>query len=221
MTQSALKIEYAIKAKQATIDDLAKRISTIRLGTPPRAKQSSSAPERTLSSAPFDIPPDVRSAVAASLDRHDRHTSIRIAKLTKPTISRTHLNHGSIASGPIHMDDLPPPGRLPSHIRARDPIKVEPSPAPSVATTTSPGFGGMKFSLDPGDIAISHSRSRTAGGGGRSHTHTSAAKLSGSPGASPTSGEGGGGFFALPQTPVAGGKQNAPQGFFSLSSFAK
>lgn len=111
-----------------------------------------------------------------------------------------------------------------------------PSPAPPPAPVSAPkGFGGMKFTLDPGDLSSAHTRSRTAVSGAGSRAHHAAPRLGASPAASPSASSPPAiSFFAPPQsksdtsgnpnsanTNTGGNGKAGPKGFVSFSGFGQ
>lgn len=88
----------------------------------------------------------------------------------------------------------------------------------------SPAFGGIKLSLDPGDLSSSHTRNRTAIAGS-TRAHHAAPRLSASPSSEKSGTTPAISFFP----PSSGGNQasaspstkNSPKGFFSFSGFGQ
>ena len=106
-----------------------------------------------------------------------------------------------------------------------------PSPAPAPAPPPA-GFGGLKFSLDPGDLSSAHTRNRTATSGPGSRAHHAAPRLSASPATTPSASSAPAiSFFAPPQqsksdtpsnpTNASGGGKAGPKGFVSFSGFGQ
>lgn len=98
------------------------------------------------------------------------------------------------------------------------------SPAPGAGSPSPAAFGGIKLSLDPGDLSSSHTRSRTATAGTRAHH--AAPRLGLAPqgdkgGSSPPASS----FFPPPasasSTASPSADKGSPKGFFSFSGFGQ
>ena len=99
----------------------------------------------------------------------DRFKNMRVARLTQATLASG--SRSSFSSGPVLVDSLPPPGYSPHHAQGtsnRDDLIPLDSP--------STGFGGIKFSLDPGIVTNSHA-TRSSRPSTTHRAHTAAAKL--------------------------------------------
>ncbi|OCF34018.1 hypothetical protein I316_04364 [Kwoniella heveanensis BCC8398] len=223
--RSVRNIDAAIRDRQQTIDDLARRIGGMRLASPGRAGSStlsrtqttprkstlssSASVQASISATTISLDPikdvlkEVEDALNVDNDKIlNRLANIRVARLTRPT----QLKKGT--KGPVMIDALPMPALLPPPTPAAVPRAKSTQPAvasPAVANATpltpsfstigesaatpspspAPSFGGIKLSLDPGnisDLAASRSgNSLTRSGGassGSSHrTHAPAAKF--------------------------------------------
>ncbi|WVF70427.1 hypothetical protein IAT40_005217 [Kwoniella sp. CBS 6097] len=288
--RSVRNIDAAIRDRQRTIDDLARRIGGIRLGSPVQTGSGSPALSRTQTtprrstipssasvqaSATISIEPtkDVLGQVENALNSDsakvlDRLATIKVARLNRSTPS----SKSAKGKGPVMIDALPMPDLLPpptpktapttkASTQASVPVSVSavnpdtpstpsssalslggggasastPTP-PAAPAPVAPSFGGIKFSLDPGnvsDLASSRSgnslnRSGGAGSGSSHRTHAPAAKFvpssttSSNPAGNPV---GGSDLFAFKKddTSQGAGKKPAssPAGFFSLSGFGK
>jgi len=238
--RSVRNVDAAIRDRQQTVDDLARRIGSIRLAKLGRSREGSVAPSSIRREQPaspsqstispsrisFDTPDDVVADVEAILDRdssriQNRIKGMKIARLTqggtKPG-SKGYLAHASLANGPIMIDALPLPGSLPivdvkPDISGASVKSTVPQPERDLMLTTNgtaSAFGGIKLSLEAGDLASTQS-SRTSRSSTTHRTHTAAAKLGSSPrsGAPPTSSM----SFTLPNA-ASPAPTGAPAGFF-------
>ncbi|WRT65194.1 uncharacterized protein IL334_002137 [Kwoniella shivajii] len=145
--RSVRNIDAAIRDRQQTIDDLARRIGSIRLSSPSRAGSpgpsiSRSTPRKpmipsTTTTKAINLEPskEVLAEVEASLTNNSSKISSRIekmkfAKLTKMD-NRAEKQKPISHKGPVLIDALPLPGQLPPL-----PPSVN-KPSKSVATTTA------------------------------------------------------------------------------------
>lgn len=176
--KSVRNVDSAIRDRQQTIDELSKRISSIRLSTPtkstPQAVVSQprqSSKERLTLEPSSETLNQVEAAMIAREKVRLSSSKVRITKSIKT--NRT-----------IMIDALPVPSRLKALDDAtgssmstisdpRPPPKSSQSQSQSSNPSSSP-FDGLNFSLDPGNITSSHSRTRQAVG---TRGHTPAAKL--------------------------------------------
>ena len=85
---------------------------------------------------------------------------------------------------------------------------------------STPAFGGISFSLDPGDLSSTHTRSRTSTSGS-SRAHHAAPRLSASPASSPTASSTGPSFFPPPGEVKPSSEKAGPKGFVSFSGFGQ
>lgn len=94
------------------------------------------------------------------------------------------------------------------------------TPGPTTSSP-SPAFGGIKLSLDPGEISSSHNRSRAAVAGTRAHH--SAPRLNSSPSSEKSGYTPAVSFFPPPggETSASPSTKNSPKGFFSFSGYGQ
>lgn len=97
-------------------------------------------------------------------------------------------------------------------------------PGSSSSAQPPPAFGGIKLSLDPGDLSSTHTRSRAPVSGG-SRAHHAAPRLNASPSPSP-GGSGQPSISFFPPPSASGGNASAtpkdgPKGFFSFSGYGQ
>lgn len=217
----------SIRDKQESLDDLSRRLSSIKVSTPasPRltSQYISHTPPATTRSTPtkriaLPVPSDIQEEIRQAVENDT--TAQLIAKLkgrqtrvTKASSSRSSIFSAS-SKEPIRIDKQP--DLTPEQLGLGKPapeIKEEPqSPAPSP-------FSGIKFSLDPGQVS-SVPRSVSGGRSNSNRQHAPAAKLDLSASSTLASGVAPGGFsFALP-SPSTPNKKGEPRGFFSLSEYA-
>jgi len=232
-------IDAAIRDRQQTIDELAKRVGSIRLSTPGRSREGSAAPRSitkesnaspgmsTINSTPvsFDAPEDVLAEAEAALDTDyshikDRFKTLKIARLTQASSKaapKRILLHTSLANGPIMIDALPLPGSEPERqAKLECDEKLPKISTPRAASNpvipamnAAPAFGAIKLSLDPGSSPVASSFRSPRVSAHR--THTPAAKLSSPPnsGTTPSSNI----AFELPSS-ASPAPPSAPSGFF-------
>jgi len=239
LQRSARNVDSAIRDRQQTVDDLAKRIGAVRIATQPRSREGSAAPlsgskhgpgspsVSVLSTLPisFDAPPEVLAEVAALLDAERSGTDLfstisktRITKASSHSPEKGGSRHTALRDGPITIDALPLPGLLDSQ-----PVLSPPtSPSASTPPNSTSMFGGIKLSLDPASLVpnpiATSSSTRTPRGQSTHRSHVTAAKFSGSAqstsAASPPSDI----AFELPPSSKA---SSTPSGFFSFSGYGK
>ncbi|KAK8846598.1 hypothetical protein IAR55_005684 [Kwoniella newhampshirensis] len=157
--RSVRNIDAAIRDRQQTIDELARRIGSIRLSnSPSRASRAGSPAVSTIAShhqtlttwrtIDFEPSKDVKVEVEAALDGISKLKrplgGLKVATFTKLTTCSPRsglLAHASISKGPLMIDALPSPGQLPPDIVSK-PIptpasrqdKAPPSTAAQVET---------------------------------------------------------------------------------------
>ena len=223
--RSVRNVDAAIRDRVATIDDLAKRISSVRLATPARSREPSATPmfpvkyDTPVTTVPisFEAPPEIVAAVHDSMvKRHElksRLEALGTARLSRvgsgAPVKGSVLSHASLIHGPIMIDALPLPGRVDTRLSQPDP--VAPSESTDIKTEARPGFQGVKLSLDPGEITATSSSTRTSRGGTH-RQHTPAARYI-SPGPSGAMASVTPTISFAPPLPLSGAT-NVPSGFF-------
>nr|XP_018265939.1 uncharacterized protein I303_02316 [Kwoniella dejecticola CBS 10117]OBR88097.1 hypothetical protein I303_02316 [Kwoniella dejecticola CBS 10117] len=281
--RSVRNIDAAIRDRQQTIDELARRIGGIGIQSPSKSgspaaltrntpRKSTVMPSVPASkSADLDATEEIMKEVERALDVSEndkiisRLQKIKFARLTKPERAAAKG-----MKGPVLIDALPLPGALPLSLLKSPIPKKEPEQqatpvlptTPSLASSSAPkvsstspftpstqgntgngpsmaptppssssgfGFGGIKFNLDPGNIAdLAKSPSsggsiHRGGGGGGTRSHTSAARFvptQSSPGSTSAVPVGGNGLFDFKKEETEGLKddqsksKSQPSGFF-------
>ncbi|ORY23814.1 hypothetical protein BCR39DRAFT_342959 [Naematelia encephala] len=256
--RSVRAVDTALQERLQTIDELSRRIDAIRVSTPTKTRPISTGHLGTPSRKPptsvsFNPPPEVLREIHLQVSAEGCKPAwlagMKVARLSRPGSNEKKASiPASLASGPVKINSLHPPGQLPKGVQASVKAELRPnesqdgseaeekpsippstpeetkpksSPPSSIPTAESPsfGFGGIKISLDPGQVVTSATSRTSRPGGGSHRAHVPAAQLrqtsgSGTP-SSPTAGF----SFNLPAESPKETKKGTPSGFFSLSGF--
>lgn len=224
-------VETSILDRQKTIDDLSRRLHTVKIGSSSRAEPSaykeflnplpSFLAFKTASS--MRVPPNIQAEVQAAVDKQSARASLmgRLRKRGTRIVGEGAVGN---AENIVHLDSVLPP-RAPRS--QQEDVKPDVAPprqsSPNVAVPSEPAppasFSGFSIKLDPPATTSPTSSGRSHGGvergGGRKKVEAAAKYV---PTASAPSPSTSGFSFGLPtavksETPAA-----QPKGFFSFGS---
>lgn len=162
--RSVRNIDTAIRDRHAAVDELARRVSSLRLrpasregtpgpGSPRHTPRKSSVtlaqalkPETPQAKPALRSAEDVRAAVAHALDRPRPRVTRKEAPVTKVKGAKGGIvAHASVARGPVSVDSVPPPGtaviagpsRTPSRLNRSARAATPSTPVPAAASSSS------------------------------------------------------------------------------------
>lgn len=132
--RSVRNIDAAIRERQQTIDELSRRVASLRV-SPRKILLSQSVARGPINFEPTkEIIAEIEASMASTEAKKKRLEKIRVARLTKlsvprggedeGTVKRGSFTHKFVANGPIVINEIPLPGKL--------------SPPPSPATESLP-----------------------------------------------------------------------------------
>ncbi|AFR95835.2 nucleoporin family protein [Cryptococcus neoformans C23] len=132
--RSVRNIDAAIRERQQTIDELSRRVASLRV-SPRKILLSQSVARGPINFEPTkEIIAEIEASMASTEAKKNRLEKIKVARLTKlsvprggedgGTVKRGSFTHEFVANGPIIINEIPLPGKL--------------SPPPSPATESLP-----------------------------------------------------------------------------------
>lgn len=133
--RSVRNIDAAIRERQQTIDELSRRIASLRVSTPREILLSQSVARGPINFEPTkEMIAEIEASMASTEPKRKRLEKIKVARLTKlsvrrdgedgGTVKQGSFTHEFVANGPIIINEIPLPGKL--------------SPPPSPATESLP-----------------------------------------------------------------------------------
>lgn len=132
--RSVRNIDAAIRERQQTIDELSRRVASLRV-SPRKILLSQSVARGPINFEPTkEIIAEIEASMASTEAKKNRLEKIKVARLTKLSVPRDgedggnvkrgSFTHEFVANGPIIINEIPLPGKL--------------SPPPSPATESLP-----------------------------------------------------------------------------------